>query len=178
MDNGKLKMKGGFKMLFFALFLPFLFGIHGCKIYSFSGASIPPDVKTFTIDIFETKAQNAPASYGQTLTDNLKLKLVTEASLRQETYNGDVHFKGSVTSYTVAALAPTAQIQTGVNRLTITVQVDYQNAHDEKDKWTKSFSRYAEFPSTSLLTNVQDDLITNINKQLVDDIFNEAFAKW
>lgn len=161
-----------------AVFLPFFFGVQGCKIYSFSGASIPADIKTFTIEIFENKAPNAPASYNQTLTDNLKLKLVSEASLRQETYNGDVHFKGAVTSYAVAALAPTAQIQTGVNRLTITVQVDYQNIHDEKDKWSKSFSRYAEFPSTSLLMNVQDDLIVQINKQLVDDIFNEAFAKW
>lgn len=155
-----------------------LCGINSCKIYSFSGANIPSDIKTFTIDIFENKAPNAPVYYNQTLTDNLKLKLVSEASLRQETVGGDVSFKGAVTTYTVSALAPTAQIQTGVNRLTISVHVDYQNVHDEKDKWSENFSRYAEFPATELLNNREGQLIEEINKQLVDDIFNRAFVKW
>lgn len=160
------------------LIIVLLYSVQSCKIYSFSGASIPSDIKTFTIDIFENKAPNAPVYFNQLLTDKLKLKLVSEASLRQENVGGDITMKGVVSSYMVAAFAPTAQVQTGVNRLTITVRVDYVNSKDEKDKWSENFTRYAEFPATELLTNREGQLIEEINKQLVDDIFNRAFVKW
>lgn len=161
-----------------AIISVFIFTLGGCKIYSFTGANIAADIKTVTVEIFENRAPNAPASYNQTLTDQLKLKLVSEASLKQVSTDGDVGFKGHIVSYGVVALAPTAQIQTGVNRLSITVHVDYINTKDEKDKWSKDFTRFAEFPATELLSSREGQLINEINKQFIDDIFNEAFAKW
>ena len=152
--------------------------ISGCKIYSFTGANISPDIKTVTVDIFENRAPNAPASYNQTITDKLKVKLVSEANLRQATFGGDLQFKGFVSSYGVAAFSPTAQIQAGVNRLTITVHVDFVNTKDEADKWSKDFTRFAEFPSNELLSNKESQLIEEVNKQLIDDIFNAALVKW
>ncbi len=168
------------RKLFFGTAILLVFSIHlqSCKIYSFSGANISSDIKTVTVDIFENKAPNAPVYYNQTLTDKLKFKLVSEANLRQVTAGGDVYFKGSVVSYSVAALAPTAQTRTGVNRLNITVHVDFVNNKDAKDKWSENFTRYAEFPATELLNNREGQLIEEINKQLIDDIFNRAFVKW
>lgn len=155
-----------------------IFILSGCKIYSFTGANISPDIKSVTVEVFENRAPNAPASYNQTLTDKLKVKLVTEANIKQTTAGGDLLFKGYVTSYGVAAFAPTAQVQTGVNRLTITVHLDFQNNIDPADKWSKDFTRFAEFPATELLSNRESQLIEEINKQLIDDIFNAALVKW
>ncbi|MFN8317392.1 MAG: LptE family protein [Chitinophagales bacterium] len=149
-----------------------------CKIYSFTGANLSPDVKSVTIDLLDNRAASAPASYAQIFTEKLKLKMVTEANLKQVNAGGDLHFSGYVTSYTVSALAPTAQVQTGVNRLNITVHIEFVNATDEKDKWGQDFTRYAEFPATELLSNRESQLIEEINKQLVDDIFNKALVKW
>jgi hypothetical protein len=149
-----------------------------CKVYSFTGANLSPDVKSVTIDLLDNRASSAPASYAQIFTEKLKLKMVTEANLKQVNTDGDLHFSGYVTSYTVAALAPTAQVQTGVNRLSITVHIDFANATDEKDKWGQDFTRYAEYPATELLSNRESQLIEEINKQLVDDIFNKALVKW
>ncbi len=155
-----------------------LSGLYGCKIYSFTGANISSDIKTVTVELFENRAPNAPASLNQTFTDKIKLKLVSEANLKQINVGGDLLFKGFITSYGVAAFAPTAQVQTGVNRLTITVHVDYLNNIDPTDKWNKDFTRFAEFPATELLSNREDQLIEEINKQLIDDIFNAALVKW
>lgn len=149
-----------------------------CKIYSFTGANLSPNVKSVTIDLLDNRAASAPASYAQIFTEKLKLKMVTEANLKQVNADGDLHFSGYVTSYSVSALAPTAQVQTGVNRLNITVHIDFVNATDEKDKWGQEFTRYAEFPATELLSNRESQLIEEINKQLVDDIFNKALVKW
>ena len=153
-------------------------GLSACKIYSFTGANLSPDVKSVTIDLLDNRAASAPASYAQIFTEKLKLKMVTEANLKQVNADGDLHFSGYVTAYNVSALAPTAQVQTGVNRLNITVHIEFVNATDEKDKWGQDFTRYAEFPATELLSNRESQLIEEINKQLVVDIFNKALVKW
>ena len=165
-------------VLFFLFVL--LTAISGCKVYSFTGASLPADVKTVSVEQLRNSASNAPALLNQTITEALKNKLITEASLRQVTYDADVVFKGSITGYSFSAQAPTAQLQSGVNRLTITVQISYENKKYPKDSWKQpeTFSRYADAPGSANLNDVQDALINDIVKQLMDEIFNKAFVKW
>jgi len=154
--------------------------ISGCKVYSFTGASLPADIKTVQIDQFRNAASNGPALLNQTITDALKTKLITEANLRQVTYDGDVVFKGSLTGYSYSAQAPTAQLQSGVNRLTITISITYENKKYPKDSWKQPvlFSRYSDAPGNQNLSDVEPALITDIVKQLMDDVFNKAFVKW
>jgi hypothetical protein len=172
-------IKGVRGILYLTSFI-LLLGTSGCKVYSFTGASLPADVKTVTVEQLRNSASNAPALINQTMTDALKTKLITEARLTQVTYDGDVVFKGAVTAYSFTPVAPTGQVQSAVNRLTITVQISYENKKYPKDSWKQpeSFSRYADAPGTSNLADVQDALVTDIVKQIMDDIFNKAFVKW
>jgi hypothetical protein len=64
----------------------------------------------------------------------------------------------------------------GATRLTITVNVVYVNNVNKKDSFTQSFPAFADY--TGDITNQQQALITTINKQLSEDIFNRAFANW
>ena len=166
--------------IFYLLIGALLLGTSGCKVYSFTGASLPADVKTVSVEQLRNSASNAPALLNQTITEALKNKLITEASLRQVTYDADIVFKGSITGYSFSAQAPTAQLQSGVNRLTITVQISYENKKYPKDSWKQpeTFSRYADAPGSANLNDVQDALINDIVKQLMDEIFNKAFVKW
>ncbi len=158
----------------------FLTGISGCKIYSFTGASIPADIKTVTVEQIRNAANNGPALLNQTITDKLKNKFVTEGNLRQVNYDGDVVFKGAITSYTFTSQAPTAQIQSGVNRLTITIQLNFDNKKYPKESWKQpeTFSRFVDVPGNQNLTDVEAKITDDIVKQLVDDVFNKAFVKW
>jgi hypothetical protein len=155
-------------------------GLSGCKVYSFTGASVPADVKTVTIEQIRNLASNGPASLNQTIMDKLKQKFVNEASLTQAASDGDLIFKGSVSSYTFSPQAPTAQVQSGVNRLTITLSITFINQKYPKESWKtpETFSRYADVPGSTNLNDVQDRLIEEISKQLIDDIFNKALVKW
>ena len=159
------------KYVLYIVCVGMLAALSGCKVYSFTGASLPADVKTVTVEQIRNGANNGPALLNQTITDALKNKLVTEANLRQVTYDGDLVFKGTITGYSYAAQAPTAQLQSGVNRLTITVQISFENKKYPKDSWkqAETFSRYADAPGSANLSDVQ---------QLMDDIFNKAFVKW
>jgi hypothetical protein len=172
--------KKGARGILYLSILALLIGSSGCKVYSFTGASLPADVKTVTVEQIRNSANNGPALLNQTITDALKNKLVTEASLRQVTYDGDLVFKGAVTGYSFSAQAPTAQLQSGVNRLTITVQISFENKKYPKDSWKQpeTFSRYSDAPGSANLNDVQDILVRDIVKQLMDDIFNKAFVKW
>lgn len=150
----------------------------GCKVYSFTGANVPPDIKTFSVELFQNTANNGPATLPQVFTDRLKLKFQTEANLRQVNADGDIQFKGAITGYTFTNEAPVAGAVSGLNKLTIVIQVEYTNTKNEKDNFSKSFQRFAQFSASEDITRVETQLIEEINRQLVDDIFQEALVKW
>lgn len=170
------------KFRFSYLLLPLLFcgmlGLSDCKVYSFTGANIPADIHSFSVELFQNRANNGPASLQQTITDMIKLKFQTEANLKQATSNGDLQFKGAITGYTFTSNAPIAGATSGLNRLTITIQVDFINTKNEKDKWTETFSRYSQYSSSINITSIENQLITDIGNQLMDDIFQKALVKW
>lgn len=162
--------------LLFGLLL--LIGLNGCKVYSFSGANVPADVKTVSVELFQNRASNGPASLSQLFTDKLKFKMQTEANLKQVASDGDLRFSGAITGYVYTSDAPVANASSGLNKLTITVQVHFENAKDEKDKWDQSFNWYAQYSSGDDISAVENRLIEEINTKLVDDIFQKALVKW
>jgi hypothetical protein len=65
------------------------------------------------------------------------------------------------------------------NRLTVTIRVRFTNLVDEKASFNnRTFSAYADYDSTKLLTEVEGELITQIVEQLVNDIFQAAAGNW
>ena len=66
----------------------------------------------------------------------------------------------------------------GKNRLTIAVKVKYNNSFDEKQNFESTFSRYRDFNSTKNLADVEDILIEEITKELLEDVYNKAFVNW
>lgn len=160
--------------------LVLVFYATSCKIYSFTGANIPPDIKTFSVELFQNRANNGPASLAQLFTDRLKQKMLVEANLNQVTTEADLQFKGAIVAYTLTSDAPVAGTSNALNKISITVQVEMTNNKHSEDSWKgpESFTRYAQYPSTESLATVEDQLIGEINKQLVDDIFQRALVKW
>jgi Lipopolysaccharide-assembly len=150
----------------------------GC--YSFKGISIPDDVRTFHVEVFDNQTIDATPTYPVAITERLKDKIRTESKLlyRAEADSADIVFVGTVVEYNVSSIAPQANNQTAFNQLRITVRIEYVNKKYEKTNWKQSFPFQLQFPSTVNLLDVQDDLVKQINDQLVEDIFNKAFTDW
>lgn len=161
---------------FTCLFIFSLFS--SCGIYSFTGASIDPSVKTFTIHFIVNQAPVVVPSLSQTLTDALKNKFLTSTNLSLAQTGGDLEFSGTITGYQVNPVATQANETAALTRLTISVNIDFVNHKNEKQSWTTLFSRYADYTSSSDLASVQDGLIKEINDQIVEDIFNKAVVNW
>lgn len=150
----------------------------GCGIYSFTGASIDPNVKTYTVHPFINQAPIVVASLANSMTEALRFKFITSTNLKQLESGGDLEFAAIITGYQVLPVAPQANEIAAVNRLTITISVEYINHQNEKQSWNSSFSRYADYDSNKDLSSVQEQLIKEINEQLVDDIFNKSVVNW
>ena len=150
-----------------------------CKVnYSFSGASVSPDVKTVSIQTFKNNASLAPPTLSQSLTEAVKDIFTSQTNLGIISSSGDLNFEGEIVNYITSPVAIQSNDQAALNRLTITVSVKFTNAKDEKQNFETSFSRYADYSSTQSLNAVQESLIEEINKQLVQDVFNKAMINW
>lgn len=164
------------KIIFFFSALTFL--LSGCGIYSFTGASIPPEAKTVSIKYFPNNASLVEPTLSQIFTDALKDKFVSQTTLILVQKNGDLRLEGEITGYSTKPIAITGDQTAALNRLTITVKVKYVNTFDETKNFESSFNRYEDYPSSRNLSDVQETLITQINEMLIEDIFNKAVVNW
>lgn len=149
----------------------------GCKL-SLNGYSIDRDVKTYYVGNFKLTALNAPANITQTFAESLKDKISKESSLKYSDKDPNIEFNGTITGFNVTSVAPQPNETTAFNRLTISLNVEYTNNLHPKDNWTKTFSHFDDFPSDVNLLQVQDEKIEIIFKQILEDIFNQAFNNW
>ena len=156
-----------------------LFGTASCGIYSFSGTSIQPDVRTITINYFEYKALQVNPTLSNDLTEALRQRFRQMTSLEQVDQEGDLEITGEITGYSVSASSVTAQEVAAQNRLTVTVRVSFMNRkYPEDDFEGSTFSGYADFDSSQSLDAVQSTLCEEIVDKLVEDIFNATVAQW
>jgi hypothetical protein len=167
------------KIIPYSLFLiPYSFlSFSSCKIrYSFSGAST--DVKTVSIQYFKNSASLAKPTLSQSFTEALKDIFLQQTKLSLVEKNGELNFEGEIINYQTSPVAIQSNDQAALNRLTITVSVKFTNTKDEKQNFQTAFSRYADYSSSQTLSSVEDGLISEINKQLAEDIFNKAMINW
>ena len=149
----------------------------GCGIYSFSGASIPAEAKTVSVDYFPNHAQLVNPLLSDNLTTALRDAMNSQTTLDLIETGGDLAFEGEITDYRTTPVAITGQTA-AMNRLTITVKVRFSNRIDDTKDFEQSFSRYEDYPSNQDLMSVQETLTATIVEQLVEDIFNKAFVTW
>lgn len=151
----------------------------GCTVkYSLSGASIPPDAKTFSVAYFPNNAPMVAPILSATLTDELTQRFATRTSLVQVEEGGDFAFEGDIIGYSSTTSSVSSGEYALQNRLTITVKVKFTNAIDDKMSFNKNFSAYADYDSTKLLNEVESELIPQIVEQIVTDIFQAAASNW
>ena len=164
------------KRLFVILITALL--VASCGIYSFTGTSIQPDVRTITIPFIENKAQRVNPALSNDLTEAVQEKFRKLTRLEQVDVDGDLELICEITGYDVKATAMTADEQAAQNRLTVSVKVEFTNRKYPEDNVSSSFSAYEDFDATQSLDAVESGLCESIIEKLVEDIFNATVAQW
>lgn len=147
----------------------------GC--YSLSGISIDPNSKTFHVSLFENRADLIEPTFARDFSEKLKDKIRTSTRLVQDDREGDIEFTGTITQFQITSEAPQPGATTAINRLRVSVKIDFSNQKNEKDKWSQSFNDFVDFGANENFANVKTEKMDEVIKNLVEKIFNEAFAK-
>ena len=150
-----------------------------CGIYSFTGTSIAPDVKSISIYTIENRAMKVNPALSNTMTNALQDKFRRLTKLEMLPEGGDLEISGMITNYDVTPTAITSNEVASQNRLTITVKITFNNNLYEKESFKdKSFAAFQDYDSNMSLDAVEASLCDEIVEILVEDIFNATVANW
>ncbi|MCT4601564.1 MAG: LPS assembly lipoprotein LptE [Marinifilum sp.] len=166
------------KILFLSLSIAAV--VVACKVsYSFTGGTLSPEVKTFSVQYFPNRAPLVNPNLSNRFTEELKEKFRSQTSL-DEIVDGEGHlnFDGEITGYRTQALDIKAGEIAATNRLTVTIKVRFTNEIESENDFDKSFSAFKDYESTKQLTDVEESLLDDILEQIIDDIYNESVVNW
>jgi hypothetical protein len=159
----------------FALLLLF----NSCGIYSFTGANVDANVKTFQVNYFQNTADVVEPGLDRTFTQRLQNLIQNQTNLSLTNSGGDLLYEGEITEYRISPMTATANQRAAQNRLTISVMVRFTNRKKEDDDFEKRFSFYYDYAADDLLTgSVLNAALEEIFERITQDIFNESLAKW
>lgn len=175
-NNNKRKNKNIFHYSFFVILFSLL--ISSCGIYTLRDSSIDyKKFKTIKIGVFDNKARYVNPQLAPQLNDKLQQKIAGQTKLiRTNSDNADLQIDGYISSYDVTTAAITTQ-QSTTNRLTVGVHLIVKNLPDNK---TDEFdvSRSFDFSANLSLDQAQTSLMSDILKNITDEIFNHLFSNW
>ena len=149
--------------------------------------SMDPRWKKFTVKTLENNAPNANLSYPAQLTEAIKdgIQNNTRLKLSNNIDSSQVNIEGTITSYSITPIALQAGDVAARNRLTIstnyTIFINVPPLENEpltENKVTLTSTRFADYDSNLDLTTVENQLLEEINKQIVQDVINKILSNW
>ncbi|MCS7005469.1 MAG: LPS assembly lipoprotein LptE [Cytophagales bacterium] len=168
--------------LFRLVVICLLCGIGACakSVITFTGANLPPTIKTISIANFYNETAEGPANIAIRFTEELKEYFQRNTKLILVNENGDIQFEGRIINYQATPLAPQAggTQSAALQRLTIGIEVQFTNTKEEKKDFKQVFSFYQDFSASQTLREVEQSLIPIIFEQIIFDIFNKSVANW
>ena len=151
-----------------------------CSVkYSFTGASISSETKSFQVNYFQNNSTLVEPGIDRDFTNKLIDLLINQTSLELVKSKGDLIFEGEIVEYRISPTTATANNTAAQNRLTIGINVRFFDKNDSESDFEKRFSFYYDFPGNSQLIGSQKETaVDEIFERITQDIFNEALAKW
>lgn len=167
------------KNLLHIIFITTVFSIQSCGFYSFTGASVAPNIKTFQVNFFRNNAPIIEPGIDRVFTQTLQDLIVNQTSLDLTNQNADLIYEGEIVQYYIAPITATAQNTAAQNRLTIAVNVRFFDTKNEGNDLEQRFTFYFDYGGSAQLTGSQrDEAIAVIYERITQDIFNATLAKW
>ena len=164
----------------FSFYILLVVILSGCSLsYKFNGASIDYNLtKTIMISEFPNQAPLVYPPLEQRFNEELKDLFTRNTRLQFVKQNADLEMEGEIVGYALTPLAVQEDSFASETRLTLTVRMRYRNNKEEGQDREESISAYRNFPADRMLTDVQDQLIGELVKEIADQIFNVTTSNW
>ena len=151
-----------------------------CSVsYKFNGASIDyTKTKTIQLADFPIRSSYVWGPMGLMFNNEPKYKFASNTQLRQVSRNGDLKIEGEITQYSQRNKSVSAEGYSAQTELSITVNVRFTNTKNHNEDFERQFTSAKTYDTTKSLASVQEELVTQMVKDLVDQIFNATVANW
>ena len=166
--------------LLMTLTMTLIMALAGCTIsYKFNGASINYDIiKTISIDNFPNRALYQWGPMESMFNNALSDKYASQTKLQQVNSGGDFTLSGEISAYDQINKSISSDGYSSMMQLKMTVKVKFENAKNPSEDFERQFSASREFDASQQLADVQDELVTQIIDEIVEQIFNATVANW
>ena len=154
--------------------------LSGCSIkYRFTGTSINYDqIKTIQLNDFPIRSAYVWMPMHAMFNNELSDMYSRQTRLRQVKRNGDLQLSGEIVEYSQINKSVSASGYASQTQLRMTVNVRFVNTKKHSEDFEQRFTATSDYDSSQQLTSVQEDLVTQMIKDIVDQIFNATVANW
>jgi len=151
-----------------------------CSIsYKFNQASIDyTKTKTIQIADFPVRSSYVWAPMGSIFNNALKEQFVNHTKLTEVTRNGDLRLEGEITRYEQRNKSVSSEGYSAMTELSLTVNVRFTNNANHEEDFERQFTATQSYDTSLSLSAVQEELVTTMCKEIVDQIFNATVANW
>jgi hypothetical protein len=156
--------------------------VSACSIsYQFNGSSIDyTKVSTISFETFPNRSAGFVWGPMESMFNTaLQDIYMQQTRLQQVKRDGDLQLSGEITNYDAYNKGVGADGYSTMAELRMTVRVNFVNKSNTQENFeSRQFSSSREYDASQQLSAVQDDLVNQMVKDIVDQIFNATVANW
>lgn len=156
--------------------------VSACSIsYKFNGSSIDyTKVSTISFETFPNRSVGFVWGPMESMFNTaLQDIYMQQTRLEQVKRDGDLQLSGEITNYDAYNKGVGADGYSTMAELRMTVRVNFTNKSNPQENFEdKQFSANREYDASQQLSSVQDELVNQMIKDIVDQIFNATVANW
>jgi hypothetical protein len=146
-----------------------------CGYYSFSGSTLPSDMKTIAIPVFEDRTSEFGVK--ESITDYLIQEYTKDNTLKiADPRSADSILEGTITSIRDEAGAYDASEQVKDIKVYVSIDVKFRELKKQKILWEGQLSQWGTYEPGS--ANGRKGGIDEAVKKLVTEIVNKTIAGW
>lgn len=149
-----------------------------CAYYSFSGATIPGHLSTIAIPLADDNSLSTVTGLDERITSFLIDRFVgqTRLSLTTDPQEADAVLTVAIDRYQNQPTSVGGDERASLNRVNITVNVQYYDAVRDEELISRTFSSFEEYEA--LNPSLEGDAAIAALEKVADDIFTAATSNW
>lgn len=162
------------------LFLLVAFTLQSCiPTFTFNASTINYDkIKTISLDKFPIRCAYVWSPMESMFYNTISDTYARKTKLKVLKRNGDLQLAGEIVEYSQTNKSVAADGYSAMTQLKITVNVRYVNNSDHTQDFEQRFSATQDYDSKLSLSSVQEQLVQEMIKDIVDQIYNATIANW
>ena len=160
--------------------LSLIISLSSCSVsYKFNMSSIDyTKIKTIQIAEFPIRSSYVWGPMASIFNNQLKDQYADHTKLSIVKRNGDLKLEGEITRYEQRNKSVSAEGYSSQVELTMTVNVRFTNNVNRQQDFEQQFTSSKSYDSNLSLNSVQEELVTQMVKDITDQIFNATVANW